>query len=328
MRIFQLTDSCQQMVMQYSCIRANHRNIAASKMKRKSPVSFIILFFCIFISTAAMADARPVVFVSILPQKFFVQQIGGDLVDVEVMVPPGASPHTYEPKPSQMRRLAEARIYFTIGVALEDAWLDRFATINPAMKLVRTEAGIAKLAMAEHHHDDRKSNTDQPAHEEDGLDPHIWLSPALVKKQAETIKDSLMQLDPTNQELILDNYAKFIERIEDLDQRMNDILRGKKGFRFMVFHPSWGYFADSYGLVQVAVEIEGKSPKTTHLQELVQLARDEQISVVFAQPQFSRKSAEVIAREIGGEVVLIDPLAEDWLANMESVAEILQKALR
>ncbi len=276
-----------------------------------------------------MAATRPVVFVSILPQKFFVQQISGDLFDVEVMVPPGASPHTYEPKPSQMKKLAEARIYFTIGIALEDAWLGRFATINPEMKLVRTEAGINKLAMAEHHHGENKGGSGHTEHQEDsGLDPHIWLSPALVKKQAETIKGSLVQLDPENQELIAGKYTKFIARIDDLDQRLREVLKEKKGLRFMVFHPSWGYFADSYGLVQVAVEIEGKSPKPAHLQRLVKLARDEQISVVFAQPQFSRKSAEVIAREIGGEVILIDPLAEDWLANMEGVAETLRKALR
>ena len=296
---------------------------------------FALLFICLFgVGGPALAGDAPTVFVSILPQKFFVQQISGDLINVEVMVPPGASPHTYEPKPSQMSKLSEARAYFTIGVALEDAWLDRITMINPEMMVVHTEAGIDRLAMSrDHHHEGELIGTDEHGHEQDeqaegGLDPHIWLSPLLVKHQAEVIRSSLEALDPDNTAAYKTNYQSFTDRIDELDGQLKKILDGKKGMKFMVFHPSWGYFARSYDLEQVPVEIEGKSPKPAHLKDLIELARREQITVIFAQPQFSRKSAEVIAREIGAQVVLIDPLGENWFENMTVVADKLGAALR
>lgn len=296
---------------------------------------FAVIFICLFgAGTPTLADGAPTVFVSILPQKFFVQQISGDLINVEVMVPPGASPHTYEPKPSQMRKLAESRAYFTIGVALEEAWLDRITRINPEMMVVHTEAGIDRMAMSgDHHHEGEQAETDEHGHEqgeqaEGGLDPHIWLSPMLVKQQAEVIWTSLEALDPENAAAYKTNFQRFSDRIDELDGQLKRVLEGKKGMKFMVFHPSWGYFARGYELVQVPVEIEGKSPKPAHLRSLIELARREQITVIFAQPQFSRKSAEVIAREIGAQVVLIDPLGENWFENMTVVANKLEAALR
>ena len=285
-----------------------------------------------------VAGPAPIVFVSILPQKFFVQQISGDRFTVEVMVPPGASPHIYEPKPSQMRKLAVSKAFFTIGVALERVWLDKIATINPDMVVVRTEAGIDKIVMADEPHDhpgdpgQEGSEIHDPAHNaqegEDGLDPHIWLSPSLVKRQVKIIRDHLVELDPSGAQMYSDNHAAFIARVEELDARLRNVLHDQQGRKFMVFHPSWGYFAASYGLEQVAVEIEGKSPKPAQLKALIKQARGLDIRVVFAQPQFSRKSAEVIAREIDGEVVLVDPLAEDWFENMSRVAEKFSAAAR
>lgn len=342
-----------------------------------------ILGICLIWPVSSAWSAKPpTVFVSILPQKYFVQQISGNKVHVEVMVPPGADPHTYEPKPSQMRNLAEAIGYFTIGVELENSLLERITALNPDMIVVHTEDGIERIAMeGSHHHEEedtedgdhahgnedhhgaheehkdheahkdhegREGREDHEAHEEhelhedheahrdhgdhgdheNGLDPHIWLSPALVKLQAETIKSALQKLDPDNGAVYDQNYRGFVIRIDELDKRLQSILAGKQGMKFMVFHPSWGYFARSYGLEQVAVEVEGKSPKPAHLQELIEMARREHIDVIFAQPQFSRKSAEVIAREIGAQVVLIDPLGENWFENMTLVTDKLHSALR
>lgn len=309
------------------------------------------LWFALLIAVLAWGNCLPTwagasstVFVSILPQKYFVQQISGDLLNVEVMVPPGSSPHTYEPKPSQMRKLAEARAYFTIGIALEEAWLDRITKINPDMRVVHTEAGIDRMAMSgDHHHgeqqkdhdrDDHGDETAEPEeqghdeHSEDALDPHIWLSPELVKRQTEVIGTSLETLDPEHAATYRANGKRFRAQIDELDAQLREFLDPKKGMKFMVFHPSWGYFAHSYGLEQVPVEIEGKSPKPAHLKELIELARREQISVIFAQPQFSKKSAEVIAKEIDAQVVLIDPLGEDWFENMKEVADKMAAALR
>ncbi len=291
-----------------------------------------VTLLLVFTSMSPAATSGPAVFVSILPQKFFVQQICEDTCTIEVMVPPGASPHTYEPKPSQMRKLAQARIFFTIGVAMEKAWLDKITTINPDLMVVNTESGIERVAMSgDDHHDHGEAAHNDADHDEevhDGLDPHIWLAPPLVREQAETIKNSLVELDPANASVYKENFSRFVDRIDTLDGRLRQILEAKQGMKFMVFHPSWGYFARSYGLVQIPVEIEGKSPKPAHLQHLIEEAREEQITVIFAQPQFSRKSAEVIAREIGAEVVLIDPLSENWFENMTEVADKLSRALR
>lgn len=300
----------------------------------------VVLLFVValltFSSKGVAADKIPV-FVSIVPQQFFVQQIGKDLVDVQVMVKPGASPATYEPKPQQMAFLAQTKIYFAIGVPFENVWLEKIAASNPYMKVVNTDHGIEKLAMTAHHHHDHEGEHHEDDHHHDaahhhhghtGRDPHIWLSPSLVKMQAHTIMKALQEADPQNGERYEENYRSFIEQIDQLDGDLKETFTGKKGLQFMVFHPAWGYFAHEYGLKQVPIEIEGKDPKPAQLQELIKHAREEGIKVIFVQPQFSTKSAAVVAREIGGQVAFADPLAKDWLANMRQVAEKFQAALR
>ncbi len=295
-------------------------------MKNKKLIFKFNMLLVLFLVSSGQAEQRPTVFVSIIPQKFFVQQISKDLVHVEVMVQPGASPATYEPKPSQMAELSSAEAYFAIDVPFEKAWLGKIAAVNPEMKIIRTDEGIEKVAMAAHHHEETGSDKGQPEHMI--LDPHIWLSPVLVKKQAATILAGLKPLIPEHAADLEANYSRFLQQIDILDAQLKSQLRGSKGQRFMVFHPSWGYFARQYGLEQVPIEIEGKAPKPAQLAELVTHAKAENIGIIFAQPQFSRKSAEVVAREIGGKVVLADPLAEDWLENLKDVAEKFRRAAK
>ncbi|BBO76878.1 cation ABC transporter substrate-binding protein [Desulfosarcina widdelii] len=295
-------------------------------------LSIICMLFG-FASTAAADDKLPV-FVSIVPQKFFVQQIGKDLVDVQAMVQPGASPATYEPKPRQMAALSKAKIYFSIGVPFENVWLNKIAAANPQMSLVHTDDGIEKIAMGGHHHHDDHAGKDQEEkhhgddHEHAGLDPHIWLSPPLVEVQARTITTALQTADPAHRDLYDANFRDFVGRIDQLDNELRQTLAGKSGMSFMVFHPAWGYFAHAYGLRQLPVEVEGKDPKPAQLQALIENAREHDIRVVFVQPQFSTKSAELIAREIGGQVVAANPLAEDWMANLRQVADKFKAALK
>ena len=285
----------------------------------------------IAIPSVAASDRLPV-FVSVLPQQYFVQQIGGDHVDVQVMVSPGASPATYEPRPRQMTALAGARLYFSIGVAFESVWLDKIMAANPAMTLVRTDAGIQKIPMATHHHG-------EDAHHDEGgdpgragehgiLDPHIWLSPPLVRQQAGTILSALTAADPGRSKDYDANYRRFVAAIDDLDRDLKTLFSGKEGLPFMVFHPAWGYFAQAYGLTQVPIEIEGKDPKPAQLQDMIENARAQGIRVVFVQPQFSVKRAELVAREIGGQVAFADPLAPDWLTNLRAVAGKFKAALQ
>ena len=262
------------------------------------------LFLLLGVNVSA-ADKLPV-FVSIVPQKYFVQQIGKSLVDVKIMVLPGASPATYEPKPQQMADLSKAHIYFAIGVPFENAWLGKIAATNSKMNIVHTNQGIEKL----------------------GKDPHIWLSPPLVKIQARNILAALQEADPAHGSVYEANFKEFAARIDQLDTDLKNTLAGKKGLQFMVFHPAWGYFAHAYGLKQVPIEIEGKDPKPAQLEELIEHAREDGIKVIFVQPQFSSQSAELVAREIGGQVAFANPLAEDWMANLRQVADKFEAALK
>lgn len=290
---------------------------------------------------AGSAAGKVAVFVSIMPQKYFVQQIGKNLVDVRVMVHPGASPATYEPKPRQMAAIARTHIYFSIGVPFENVWLNKIASSNPNMMVVQTDHGIQKAPMVNHHHHEKAADhqkTDQHHNNECGhdenrrntgiLDPHTWLSPSLVMIQARTMLDSLQTVDPAHRSEYEANYNAFISEISKLDIELKTIFNGSHGLQFMVFHPAWGYFADTYGLKQIPVEIEGKNPKPAQLKSLIEFANTNAINVIFVQPQFSAKSAEVIARGIDGQVVVADPLAADWAANLRKVSREIEAALK
>ena len=289
-------------------------------MKRKLEILAVSLatFFLLgmpSLSTARAGNALNI-FVSIVPQKYFVEKIGGDLVDVSVMVQPGASPATYEPRPKQMVALSRARVYFAIGVPFERVWLKKIVSANPKMLVAHTEAGIEKVSMKENKPDGIK-------------DPHIWLSPPLVKVQAKNIMDALQKVDLAHSDVYKAHYKEFIREIDNLDAGLRELFSRKdKRIQFMVFHPAWGYFARTYGLKMVPVEREGKTPKPRALQGLIKRAKRDGIKVVFVQPEFSTKSAEIIAKAIGGEVVFASPLNPDWNRNLREVAEKFRAALR
>ena len=257
------------------------------------------------------------VFVSIVPQKYFVEKIGGSRVDVSVMVEPGASPHDYEPKPQQMAALAEAKIYYAVGIEFERVWLEKFMGVNREMLTVHTDRGIEKILLKARYH----------GHE--GKDPHVWLSPVTVMVQARNILKGLLVVDPDHRSTYEANYRQFIMELVDLDADLRGVFAGREArTEFMVFHPAWGYFADAYGLEQVPVEIEGKDPKPAELQHLIHHAKERGIKVVFVTPQFSTKSAKTLANAIGGKIAFVNPLALNWKANLIEVAEKFKAALR
>ncbi len=293
-------------------------------------ILFFTLFTGLYVSfSSAWATERIPVFVSITPQAYFVQQIGKERVDVQVLVGSGADPHTYEPKPRQMVAMSKAVLYFAVGIEFEKAKLEKITAINPRLRVVHTDHGILKLPMATHdhrdedtHHGDPQSRTEEYA----GHDPHIWLSPPLVMLQARSILTALQAADPAHRSIYEANYRAFILEAVDLDAHLRATFYGLKGASFMAFHPSWGTFAHTYGLKQVPIEIEGKSPKPAQLKELIEYARSNRIKVVFAQPQFSSKSARQISKAIGGRVVFVDPLAKNWSANLRRTAEEFKHA--
>jgi zinc transport system substrate-binding protein len=304
-------------------------------MTRLSAAIFFTLCLLSLTLLPPSSGAEPIpVFVSIVPQKYFVEKIGKGLVDVSVMVPPAYNPHIYEPKPNQMVALSKARIYFAIGITFEDAWLGKFAAINAKMRIVHTEAGVEKIPMLSHYpHEVLEDEGEQKAkdeHEDEHgtMDPHVWLSPPEAKIIAKNILRALQETDPTNSSTYEENTMRFLEEIERLDSELRSIFAGKKGMKFMVFHPSWGYFARAYGLEQVPIEIEGKEPKPAQLKNIIEYARKERIKVIFVQPQFSTKNAETIAKAIGGQVVFANPLSSDWGKNLRDQAEKFKAALR
>lgn len=295
-------------------------------MKRLIPL-LLLLFTTAFSGNVSAAPFD--VFVSILPQKYFLQKLGGKHVHVLVMVSPGASPATYEPKPGQMVALSTAKAYFSIGVPFEKTWLPRFMGLYKQLPVIRTDEGITKKPLwnsgvtGKLKGEKTRTNTSV-----DGLDPHIWTSPSLVMLQARTITDGLSRVDPSHRTDYEANYRRFIHELVNLELEIRNILLPRsRGKSFLVFHPSWGYFARAYGLRQVAIEKEGKAPGPRHLEELIGFARKNKVRAIFIQPQFSRKSAEIIARAIGAHVVLADPLAEDWARNLKDVAAALRDTL-
>lgn len=407
--------------------------------------------------------AQTNVVVSILPQQTFVEKIGGDKVNVSTMVKPGSDPHSYEPKPSQMKDISNAKIYFPIGLEFEQSWLDKFADQNKNMKFVEMTKGVEFIEMKEHHHHhehehehdeedelpyewagvfdlkkgtytwsfskhegnyadesmkmfiikaDKKSDDLIETYEETaknsfkgnktfsvnkdasletqnsfytlnfdkneetstfkievkedgkyifftehmptefeadehyfkdsskndveamltfpkeddhhGKDPHTWVSPSNVKIMAKNIYDTLIEVDPSNKEYFEKNYTNFIEEINQTDKKIKDILSVlPENSKFMVFHPSWGYFAKEYNLTQLAIEVEGKEPKPKVLQKIIDEAKEQNVKAIFTQTEFSDKSAKAIASELKIKVLKETPLAKDWSENLIKMANAI-----
>jgi len=281
-----------------------------------------ILFITLLLSIFIFANIKAVV--SILPEQTFVKAIGGDKVTVALMVLPGNSPHTYEPKPSQMKEVARASLYFAIGVEFEKVWLPKFTTLNGKMKVVDLSKGIEKRSMVSHHHYARNEHHVDKHDDHEGKDPHIWTAPANVKVIAKNIFEALSKEDPANKDYYQKNLDAFLSNIDATDDEIKAVLANTaKGTKFMVFHPSWGYFAHAYGLEQLAVEVEGKSPKPRELVILIKEAREEKVKAIFTQPEFSDAMAKVMANELNIDVIKVSPLAADWSENLLKIAHAI-----
>ncbi|HEO99583.1 MAG: zinc ABC transporter substrate-binding protein [Campylobacterales bacterium] len=267
--------------------------------------------------------------VSILPQKTFVEAIGGEKVEVSLMVMPGNSPHTYEPKPSQMKEITKADLYFKIGVEFEEVWLEKFSNLNPRMKIVDLAKGIEKQPMQAHaHHDEHEEEEHRDAHaaheHHETLDPHIWTAPDNVLTIADSIYIALSKEDPENASYYKKNLEAFIAQVKETDETIKKILADTpEHAAFMVFHPAWGYFAKAYKLEQLPVEIEGKAPKPQELMQLIKEAKENGVKAIFTQPEFSDATAKLISKELGIKVIKVSPLAPDWSQNLINLANAI-----
>jgi len=302
--------------------------------RRPRAVSTALLVLLALVSASVGANAAPVrVVVSVLPLKTFVERVGRDRVQVDVMVPPGRSPATYDPSPRQVATLVDADLYVRVGVPFEAAWMRRFQGANPALSVLDLRDGINLRPLPAHHHAAHGELASQAAHAEAGssgeaMDSHLWTSPRLVRVMARHIAERLAELDPSHAKDYAANQRAFDAELAALDRWLTERLANLDDRRFLVFHPAWGYFAADYRLEQVPIEHEGKAPGARRLAALVDQARDAGIRVVFVQPQFDRRAAEQLAKAIGGKVVVIDPLSADYIANMRRVADALVAADR
>lgn len=287
-------------------------------MKRPWVTLILLGSLALFILSAGVR-AEVKVMVGVAPIKYLVERIGGSRVSVAALVPPGASPATYEPKPRQMAALSKAAAYFGVGLPVERAWLPRIKAANPKLRIIHTASGLKRLVTKAGHGD----------HDHGGLDPHVWTSPKMVRGLIKTIRDELTRLDPDGKAKYAANEQALAAEVDRLDAELSRIFSdlGERN-HFLVFHPAWGYLARDYGLKQMAIEMEGKSPSAKEMKHIIDLGAKYGWSAVFIQPQFSQRQAGVVSQALGARLVVIDPLAEDWADNLLQVARKLRPELR
>lgn len=284
-------------------------------------------------------DGLDTVMVTILPQAEMVRSILGDDVNVIVMVPAGQSPHGYSPTPGQMKDVAKGDIYFKVGsgVEFEVAYLPTIIETNPRMKVVDLSEGIALKSFDEHHgahsqddenehdeeddHDEEEDGNDDDHDHEGGTDAHVWLSPKNMRIMAGNVYKAVIAADPENEDRYNENYEAYLQRLDAAISYIEDKLSPYEDREFLVYHQAWGYFGNDVDLVQLAVESEGKKPGPQGVAAIIDQAKEHNITVVFVSPQFETSAANEIARSIGGKVVPVDPLAENYIDNLKHVAE-------
>ena len=258
--------------------------------------------------------------VSVPPQAYFVQRIGGDHVRVDVMIPPGYSHVDYPLTPRQVAALSRARLYVAVGhpaFEFERIQLAPVLRDLPGLQVVDMSRGMRLIE------GEGEGSEDEDSHGHADGDPHVWVAPDTVAIAARNIAAALEGIDPAHAGEYRANLACFEADVAALDHEIRARLTGSQGTGFMVYHPTWGYFAREYGLREVAIEAEGKEPSARQLIRLIERARREKIQVVFVQAGFPRKSAQVIAEAVGGRVLVADPQDPDWLGNLRRVSREL-----
>ncbi|MEM2883882.1 MAG: zinc ABC transporter substrate-binding protein [Nitrososphaerales archaeon] len=249
---------------------------------------------------------------TLTPYREFIEKVGGEYVNVVVLVPPNAEPHTFDLTPSAIKAVSDAQIYFKVGSPLEFEvnWLNKLVELNPNMVVVDTSVGI------------------EPIGEDDHIDPHVWLSPRNTVLIVEAIYQGLVKIDPENLKVYRQNKDSYISELKALDEEVNKILSDLKTRKFVVYHSAWAYFARDYNLVQIALEEEGKEPTIEEVAEVIKSAKSEGIKAIFAEPQFDPRGMDVIAEELGIKVVLIDTHSfTDYVNHIKGFALALKEAL-
>jgi zinc transport system substrate-binding protein len=286
------------------------------------PQLFVAFMFSFMALSSAFAAPLPVL-VSIAPQKWLAEQVGGQQVSVRALLDKGQDPHGMQPTPEQVTALFRSRIYFSLGLEFERELLAKIQQSETTVRVADVSAGIKKIAMTEHEH----GHFEQGDAHSGGLDPHIWLDPQNLQQMAANMAAALQELDPSNAAVYKKNLQSMSTALAALDAELKANLSPFSGQLFLVYHPAFGYFAKAYGLRQEAVEIEGKSPSPKQLYDLIGKAKQEKARVIFVQPQFDRKNAETVAKAIGGRVAFLDPMAANVPENLRFMAKEISTAL-
>ncbi|MDR2638263.1 MAG: zinc ABC transporter substrate-binding protein [Helicobacteraceae bacterium] len=276
---------------------------------------------CLAAFLTAIAHAKIIVAVSVAPQAWLVENIGGDAVEIVVASPPNASAHTFEPKPAQMAKLSKASAYLACGVEFEKIWLKRFEQNAPDMRVFYVDRGVEKLTLTPLSYDRSAA-----ANRRGAIDTHIWFSAAAMRSQAGYTIEALIAVDPANETLYRQNGARTIAKIDALRQELAEKLKPYNDRAFLIHHPALGYFAAEYGLRQLFIEFENKEPKIGELAALTKLAKEEKIKVVFVERGASPKAAQSLASALGAKTEQITIISDDWESLMRDAADALIKA--
>ena len=263
-------------------------------------------------TTSDAADKKLIVAVTIVPEQTFVEAVCGDFAEVITMIPPGNSPENYEPTPEQMENFSDASLYFSIGVPAEEA---NILPIVGDVKVVSLQEEVASV------YADRTFDSGE-------RDPHIWLSPKRVKVMIDAIAREMGKIDPTNENIYKENAEAYNEQLDSLDKQIKSALNGVQSKNFIVYHPAFGYLANDYGLTMYALEDEGKEATPQHLQDMIDLAKQENIKVIFYQDEIDSSQSEAFAEEIGGKTQQLAPLAANYIENLKSMAETMAEVMQ
>lgn len=287
----------------------------------------LLIFYVLLLATSCKTGNnitdKPVISVSILPQQYFVEQLAGDLVEINVLIPPGASPATYEPTISQLGKLDRSELYMRIGyIGFEQSWMDKLTSVNPDLKIVDLSTGVDIIM------EDPGMDEDHHGHSHHGPDPHIWMSAINARIIAQNIHRELLQLFPGEKEYLQAKLMQFSKSLDSLHLGISNKLDDIENRKFMIYHPALSYYSRDYGLEQLSLESEGKSPSPSHLKEMTDFAIQNQISKILIQSQFDSDNAEIFARETGSEIIRFDPLDLHWSEQMYYIAEQLNPAER
>jgi zinc transport system substrate-binding protein len=287
-------------------------------MRYLSMILFVaVMFGC---NQPAEKSSKATITVSILPQKYIVEQIAVDNFSINVLVPDGSGPETYEPTAQQMQEISKSVACFTVGLLdFEKSWLHKANEMYPNLKVVNTSVGLDLLSgHAEFDHDH--------GHYHSGIDPHTWLSLKEVKKQSDIIRDQIIALDPDNKATYTTNHQKFITRLDSLDSNIASKLSGVENPSFMIYHPSLSYYARDYNVEQISIEFEGKEPSPSYMKELIDLARSKNVETIFYSEQFDKRSAQTIANQLGITMSGFNPLMENIEENLLNITEQIIKS--